>query len=117
MPWRGGTWEAVLTLALPFRSRPTSAVQSGRGGSAKVGPCRVVPVVSNPSLSGKRAFLCGATRTPSRAGHPASDADVGIAAGRIARRWYRAKCLTRTVSVLTGRAGHRSRDLPALHRA
>ena len=26
MPWRDGAWEAVLTLALPFCSRSTSAV-------------------------------------------------------------------------------------------
>jgi hypothetical protein len=38
--------------------------------------------------------------------------DIGIVAGRIARRWYRAKCLTKTVTVqrveqATGRVTHR----------
>ena len=42
MPWRGGAWEAVLTLALPFRSRPTSAVskRTGQLGQGRSLSCR-----------------------------------------------------------------------------
>ena len=45
MPWRDGAWEAVLTLALPFCSRPTlcrvKADTTGSRRSSRAALCRL----------------------------------------------------------------------------
>jgi len=65
-----------------------------------------------PDRARQRRPLLGLPRPPPRARHPPGHPDIGIAAGRIARRWYRAKGLAKTITVQrveqsTGRVTYR----------